>query len=152
LRVAEKKVDQEKESSESQLRSLFGSNRVIVTMIYEELVKCVNNFIVVDFYKLYILLGLSKFLLPNTKETMYSRLFSLVDNQFGELCKYNWGGIVFEYLVRSLHEAASSIRNETVSSDVYIVGCTYLLQVIYIVSSKVKYLFVNNCYVVDVLL
>jgi len=109
LRLAGEKVDLQKESSESQLRSLFGSNRVIVTMIYEDLVKRVNDCIVVDFCKLYIQLGLSEFLLPNTKGTVFSGLFSLVDNQFGELCKYNWGDIVYEYLVRSLCKAASSI-------------------------------------------
>jgi len=69
-----------------------------------------------------------------------------------DLCKYNWGGTVYEYLVRSLCEVASSIQNEIVSSYVYIVGCVYLLQVISIVSSKMKYLFVNNCYIVDILL
>jgi len=152
LRVTGEKVDLEKESSDSQLRSLFGSNCVIVTMIYEELIKRVNDCIVVDFCKLYILLDFSEFLLSNTKRTVYSGLFSLVDNQFGELCKYKWGGIVYEYSVTSLCEVASSIQNETVSSYVYIVGCTYLLQVVSIVSSKVKYLFVNNCYFVDVLL
>jgi len=151
LKVAGEKVDLEKESSESQLKSLFGSNRIIITMIYEELIKSVNDCIVVDFYKLYILLGLSEFLLPNTKGIVCSELFILVDN-LDELCKYNWDGTVYEYLVRSLCEAASSILNETISSYVYIVGCTYLLQVIFIVSSKVKYLLVNNCCVVDVLL
>jgi len=61
LRIAGEKVDLEKESSDSQLRSLSGSNRVIITMIYEELLKRVNDSIVVDFCKLYTLLGLSEF-------------------------------------------------------------------------------------------
>jgi len=78
LRVGGEKVDLENESSESQLRSLFGYNRVILTMIFEELVKCVNDCIIVDFCKLYILLGLSEFLLPNTKGTVCSGLFSIV--------------------------------------------------------------------------
>jgi len=96
-------------------------------MIYEELLKCVNDFIVVDFCKLYILLCLSKFLLPNTKGTVHSGLF-------GVLCKYNWGGIIYQYLVRSLCEGTSSIRNDTTPSNVYIIGCTYMLQVISIIS------------------
>jgi len=41
--------------------SLSGSNRVIITMIYQELLKRVTDSIVVDFCKLYILLGLSDF-------------------------------------------------------------------------------------------
>jgi len=47
-------------------------------VIFEELVKCVNDWIIVDFCKLYILLGLSEFLLPNTKGTVCSELFSIV--------------------------------------------------------------------------
>ena len=56
-------------------------------MIYEELLKCVTDSIVV-FFKLYIFLGLSEFCLPNIKDTVHSGLFSVVDNHFGELCKY----------------------------------------------------------------
>jgi len=33
-----------------------------------------------------------------------SGLFSIVDN-LGKLCKYNWGGIVYEYVVRILCQA-----------------------------------------------
>jgi len=98
LRIVGEKVDLEKESSDSKLRSLFGSNRVIITMIYDELLKRVND-CNVDFCKLYILLGLSEFLLPNTKGSMCSGLFIVVDKYFSELCKYNWGGIVYRYLV-----------------------------------------------------
>jgi len=134
LRITGEKVVLENKLSDFQLRSLFGSNSPIITMIYEELLKHVNDCNVVDFCKLYILLGLSEFLLPNTKGTMYSGLFSVVDNHFGELCKYNWGGIVYQYLVRSLCQGASSIRTEPIPSNVYIMGCTYLLQVITIVS------------------
>jgi len=56
-------------------------------MIYEKLLKRVIDSIVV-FFKLYILLGLSEFFLPNIEDTVHSGLFSVVDNHFGELCKY----------------------------------------------------------------
>jgi len=42
-------------------------------MIYEELLKHINDSIVV---------------LPNTRGIVHSGLFSVVDNHFGELCKY----------------------------------------------------------------
>ena len=135
LRVGGENLVLEKESSDSQLRSLFGSNRVIITMIYEELLKRLNDSTtVVDVCKLYILLGLSEFFLPKINGIVHNGLFSVVDNNFGELSKYNWGGIVFQYLVGSLCEGASSIRKMPAPSYVYIVGCTYLLQIICIVS------------------
>jgi len=57
-------------------------------MIYEELLKRVTDSIVVVFCKLYKLLGLSEFFLPNIKDTVHSGLYSVADNHFGELCKY----------------------------------------------------------------
>jgi len=60
-------------------------------MIYEGLLKCVNDGVVVDFCKLYILLCLSE--LPNTKSTVHNGLLSVMDNHFDELCKYNWGAL-----------------------------------------------------------
>jgi len=61
LRIGGEQVDLEKDSSDSKLRSLFGLNRVIITMIHDELLKCVNDSNAVEFCKLYILLGLSEF-------------------------------------------------------------------------------------------
>ena len=61
LRICGQKVDIEKETSDDNLRSLFGSNRVNITMLYDELLKHVNDPVVVDFCKLYILLGLCEF-------------------------------------------------------------------------------------------
>ena len=145
LRVCGQKVDIEKETSDGNLRSFFGSNRVNITMLYDELLKHVNDSVVVDFCKLYILLGLCEFFLPNTKGIVHDGLFSVVDNNLGDLCKYNWGGVVYQYLVRSLCEgAAASIQKVPAPLDVYIVGCTYLLQVNSILSSKVLLYIVRN--------
>jgi len=115
-------------------------------MLYDELLKHVNDSVVVDFCKLYILLGLCEFFLPNTKGTVHNGLFSVVDNNLGDLCKYNWGGVVYQYLVRSLCEGATSVQKVPAPSDVYIVGCTYLLQVNSILSSKVLLYIVRNSF------
>ena len=61
LRIGGEQVDLENDSNDSKLRSLFGPNRVIITMIHDELLKRVNDSNVVEFCKLYILLGLSEF-------------------------------------------------------------------------------------------
>jgi len=70
LRICRQKVDLEKEPSDSNLRSLFGSNRVNITMLYDKLLKHVNDSVVVDFCKLYILLGLCEFFFP-TQRVLY---------------------------------------------------------------------------------
>jgi len=68
LRIGGENVILEIESSDSQMRSLLGFNHVIITMICEELLKRVNDSaVVVDFYKLYILLGLSEFFFPTQR-------------------------------------------------------------------------------------
>jgi len=64
LRICGQKVDIEKEASDGNLRSLFGSNCVNITMRYDELLKHVNDSEVVDFCKLYIMLGLCEFFCP----------------------------------------------------------------------------------------
>jgi len=61
LRIGGEKVDLKKDSSDSTLRSLFASNCVIIPMIYDELLKHVNDCNVVEFCKLYILLAFSFF-------------------------------------------------------------------------------------------
>ena len=87
-------MDIEKETSGGNLRSLFGSDRVNITMLNDELLKHVNDSVVVDFCKLYILLGLCEFFLSNTKGTIHNGLFNVVDNNLGDLCKCNWSGVV----------------------------------------------------------
>jgi len=86
------------------------------------------------------------FFLSNTKGIVHNGLFSVVDNNLGDLCKYNWGGVVYQYLVRSLCEGVASVQKVSAPSNVYIVGCTYLLQVNSILSSKVLLYIVRNSF------
>jgi len=67
LRICGQKVDLEKEPNDFNMRSLFGSNRVNITMLYDELLKNVNDSVIIDFCKLYILLGLSDFFFAQQK-------------------------------------------------------------------------------------
>ena len=57
-------------------------------MIYSEIVKRRNNGWLEDFCRLYILLGLPEFLLPNKLGLAHCELFSVVDD-VGKLGMYN---------------------------------------------------------------
>lgn len=50
---------------------------------------------------MYILLGLTKFYFSNTIHIVHVGLFKLLDD-IPSLGKYNWGGVVYDYLVDSL--------------------------------------------------
>jgi len=108
--------------------TLFETNNVIVKMFFDEIIKFDNDSCVEDLCSLYILLGLSKFLLPNKMGIVHSGLFSVLD----DLRQLNMliGGLVYEYLVDSLCSASMSIRNESSQSHIHIVGCVHLLQVL----------------------
>ncbi|QCD97003.1 hypothetical protein DEO72_LG6g1714 [Vigna unguiculata] len=42
--------------------------------------------------------------------------------------KYNWGTLVYEYLVFSLCSASLALQNESSRFEFYVVGCAYLLE------------------------
>ena len=52
--------------------TLFETNNVIVKMFFDEIIKFDNDSCVEDLCSLYILLGLSKFLLPNRMDIVHS--------------------------------------------------------------------------------
>jgi len=98
LRIGGCVVDLQRESQDSPIRKLFPSTHVYVKMIFDEIQKRRNDVNVDDFCKLYVLLGLSEFLLPTVSGSVFGGLFSIVD-ELGELCNYNWGTTVFQFLV-----------------------------------------------------
>jgi len=125
LRVYGLDVDIECENVDSECRSLFGGGIVKVSMVYDQLVRCEGDGRPEDFCKLYILLGLSEFLFPNRMGNVYPCLFQLVDNLV-ELSSFNWGAVVYTYLVKSLCKAFWSIQIEQ-SSIVCVARCVFML-------------------------
>jgi len=83
LRVAGENIDLGNNNIDCQTRTKFHSTNVSVDMIYDELIKRANGSkqcSVDEFCRLYILLGLSEFLLPNRSGRVFSGLFKIVDN------------------------------------------------------------------------
>jgi len=64
----------------SRIRSSFEEADVTVEMIYSEILKRDNDICLEDFCKLYILLGLSEFLLPTRMGLVHHGLFTIVDD------------------------------------------------------------------------
>ena len=56
-------------------------------------------------------------------------LFNIVDD-LGSVSKYNWGGLVYDYLVESICNALMFLRDKGNTTQFHVVGCVYLLQVI----------------------
>ena len=123
LGVFEVDVELESEHVDSYCRSLFNCGIVKVKMVFDEVLKCHSHGTIDEFYKLYILLGLSEFLFSNRMGNVYLGLFDIVDN-LGELHRFKWGTCVYTYLVKSLCRASRCIHSEhnsiVLSRDVYI--------------------------------
>jgi len=73
---------------------------------------------------------MSFFFLPNRNGTVFVSLFKIVDDLIS-LVKYNWGGVVYEYLVGSLCSASIVLKKQLHRKHFHVVGCVYLLQVIH---------------------
>ncbi|QCD92776.1 hypothetical protein DEO72_LG5g845 [Vigna unguiculata] len=70
---------------------------------------------------------ISEFLLANKKGCVFPVIFKLVDDM-ENIGKYNWGTLVYEYLVFSLCSASLALQNEPSRFEFYVVGCAYLLE------------------------
>ncbi|XP_068504404.1 uncharacterized protein [Phaseolus vulgaris] len=127
LRVGGRKIDLRKSSIISHIRSFFEEGHVTVEMIYSVILKLGNDISLEDFCKLYVLLGLSEFILPTRLGLVHYGLFNLVDD-LDKLDMYNWGGLVYEILVDSLCSASKWITRGNMSY-IHVDGCVYLLQI-----------------------
>ena len=88
LRIIGDVVDLDEVVIESVCRNIFSQKKVTIGVIYNYLLnhsECVG---VDDFCKLYILIGISEFLLPNRNATVFPILFKIVDD-LKSLCQYN---------------------------------------------------------------
>ena len=132
LRVVGTKIDLRKSIIISDIRSFFEEGDVSVKMIYSVILKCGNDISSEDFCKLYILLGLTKFILPTRMSLVHDGLFNIIDD-LDKLGMYNWGGergLVYDVLVDSLCSTSKWMTQESMSS-IHVDGCIYLLQVIW---------------------
>ncbi|QCD90005.1 uncharacterized protein LOC114174508 [Vigna unguiculata] len=128
LRVLGEKIDISDDDEDSDCRKLFSSGKVHVKRIYEFLLEYDNDGGSIElFTSLYILLGIYEFLLPNRDEIVFPKIFKLVDD-LQSIGKYNWGNLVYDYLVGSLCSASRALKYESNTSHIHLFGCVYMLQ------------------------
>jgi len=114
---------------DSSCRKFFPHGKVILKMIYDIVLKFDEDVGgIEDFCRLYLLLGIFEFLFPNRNGTVFPIIFRIVDD-LHNIGKYNWGGLVYEYLVGSLCNGSMSLKNEGSTSHFHVDECVYLLQV-----------------------
>ncbi|KAG2380599.1 uncharacterized protein HKW66_Vig0248890 [Vigna angularis] len=128
LPVVGEAIDLNKVGHRSVCREYFPEGKVDVRMVYEFLLEEHQNFPIEHFCSLYILVGISEFLVPNRSGVVFPIIFDLV-SEFGSVPRYNWGSLVFQYFVESVCAASTTMKNETTKSHIHVQGCAYLLQV-----------------------
>ena len=128
LRVYGDRIDLEEVGVDSVCRKKFSEKKVTITMLYNYLLTECECLDVEDYYRLYILLGISEFLLPNRNGIVFVSLFRIVDD-LSSLVKYNWGCVVYEYLVGSLCTASIVLKKQLHQKHFHVVRGVYLLQV-----------------------
>ena len=80
LRVVCENIDLNQEGLNSDSKNLFGAAKLVhIEMVYDYILKHIKELCLEDFGKLYVLLGISEFLLPNRSGTFYI-LFNIVDD------------------------------------------------------------------------
>jgi len=132
LRVVGENVDLNQEGLNSDSKNLFGAAKLVhIEMVYDYILKHIKVLCLEDFGKLYILLAISEFLLPNRSGTVFSILFNIVDD-LGSIGKFNWGRVVYEYLVGSICEAKLFLKEKQSTKHFHVARCVYLLQVVYV--------------------
>ena len=105
LRVAGDSINLDDVCVDNECRKLLNNKIVDVEMLYDFLRICKDSISLEDYCRLYIVLGISKFLIPSRKGTIFLILFTIVDDHSG-VGKYNWGGLVYEHLVGIICDAS----------------------------------------------
>ena len=127
MRVWGERIDLNETIVDSDSWNIFGGETVNVKLIYDYLLKFDDDVGGVEvFCRMYILLGISEFLLSNKKGSVFPIIFQIVDDM-DNIDEYNWGTLVYEYLVSSLCIDLLALKNESSSKHFHVVGCVYLL-------------------------
>jgi len=122
LRVVRTKIDLDEGFVQSECRKHFHDENIDVKMVYEFLMKHHGDLSVVDFCRLYVSIGICEFLLCSRSGRIFPILFNIVDD-FGSLGKYNWGSLVYDYLVGSLCTASLLLSDEGNAKYFHVDGC-----------------------------
>jgi len=122
------KIDLKEGFIHNEFRKHFDDENVDVKIVYEFLLQHHEDLSVVDFCRFYVLIGICEFLLSSRSGRIFPILFNIVDD-IGSLGKYNWGSLVYEYLVGSLCNASLLLSDEGNAKYFHVDGCVYLLQV-----------------------
>jgi len=130
LKVHGESINLDEVGVQSECKKLFNNESVDVDMVYVFLVRYRDEVTLEDYCRLYILLGIFEFLCPSRKRTIFPIFFTIVDD-LSSLRKYNWGGLVYEYLVGSICNASMFLMEKGNKRHFHIVGCVYLLHVIH---------------------
>ncbi|XP_052723828.1 uncharacterized protein LOC128193765 [Vigna angularis] len=117
-----------KDEVDCHTRRLFDTIDVSVHNVYEEIQKHIKGDEVSDVCRLYLLLGLSEFFFPNRGGKVPLGLFELLDD-LSCIGKYNWGRVIYEYLVSSLCDVALCVGKRQNRSHCHVVGCVFALQI-----------------------
>jgi len=128
LRVVGPKFNLNEIEVESNCRKMFQSKNVDLSTLYDFLMRNRKEISVLEFSRVYILLGICEFLLPNRIGRVFPILFKLVDDIEG-LGNLNWGVVVYEYLVGSICRASFLFKSGGTKRHFHVDGCVYLLQV-----------------------
>jgi len=128
LRVVGPKFNLNEIEVKSNCRKMFQSKNVDLSTLYDFLMRNRKEIFVLDFFRVYILLGICEFLLPNRIGRVFPILFKLVDDIEG-LGNLNWGVVVYEYLVGSICRASFLFKSGGTKRHFHVDGCVYLLQV-----------------------
>ena len=127
LRVDGESINSDEVCVESECKKLLNNESVDVEMLYDFL-RCMDEVSLEEYCRLYIILGISEFLCPSRKGTIFPILFTIVDD-LSSLEKYKWSGLIYEYLVGSICNASMFLKKKGKKKHFHIVGCVYLLHV-----------------------
>ena len=129
LRVLVERIDLNETILDSDTLNIFGGETLTVKLIYDYLLKYDDDVGGVEvFCRIYILLAISEFLLPNKKGSVFPIIFKIIDD-IDNIGIYNWGTLEYEYLVSSLCIASLGLKKESATKHFDVLGCVYLLQV-----------------------
>jgi hypothetical protein len=109
LRIVGEKVSfTSVKSEESSFRKIFEGESITILTIVAKVEKLSGDKHVVDFCRLYILLGFAEFYLPSTYGSVHGGMLSYLDH-LDSIGKYSWGVMKYGDLISSLHRAQKSL-------------------------------------------
>ncbi|XP_022640749.1 uncharacterized protein LOC111242332 isoform X1 [Vigna radiata var. radiata] len=123
-----KEIDLKLEMGCSRCVKYIGNKTRNLTLLYKCLMKKGKSIPCAPFCSLYILVGICEILIPQHNGKVFPILFEIVDN-LNDLGKYCWASLVYRCLVRGLNKTSDALKKGKATTNVYVDGCIYMLQV-----------------------